>query len=181
MRIVVLTGSPHKEGTSALLADEFIRGAVESGNEVFRFDTAFKSVHPCIGCDVCECGKRPCVYRDDMAELYPVLKRADMVVFVTPLYYHAMSAQIKMAIDRFHGIDDMLRGAGKQAMLVVTAGSDKHRVTNGAVGSYQETLHYLGWKDVGTLLAYGCYARADIDKTDYPEKAYRLGKEVKAL
>lgn len=31
MKIVVLTGSPHRHGTSALLADEFIRGAKESG------------------------------------------------------------------------------------------------------------------------------------------------------
>ena len=31
MRVTVITGSPHKKGTSALLADEFIRGAREAG------------------------------------------------------------------------------------------------------------------------------------------------------
>lgn len=29
MHIVMITGSPHKKGTSALLADEFIRGVKE--------------------------------------------------------------------------------------------------------------------------------------------------------
>lgn len=178
MRIVVLTGSPHKRGTSALLADEFVRGAIEAGNEVFRFDTAFENVHPCIGCDVCQCGEKPCVFKDSMVDLYPQLQKADMVVFVTPLYYHAMSAQIKMAIDRFHGIDDILRGTDKQAMLIVTAASTEHRITTGAVGSYYEMLHYLGWTDAGTLLVYGCCTRADIEKTDYPEQAYQLGKET---
>ena len=48
MYIVMITGSPHKNGTSALLADEFIKGAEESGHSVFRFNTAFECVHPCI-------------------------------------------------------------------------------------------------------------------------------------
>lgn len=179
MKIVVITGSPHKNGTSALLADEFIRGAGENGHEVFRFDTAFECVHPCIGCDACETGRKPCVFKDCMTELYPKLKESDMVVFVSPLYYHGLSSQIKMAIDRFHGIDDHLRGADKRAMLIVTAADTAPSVMNGAVGTYRETLRYLGWKDAGMLLAYGCYTRADIEKTDYPHKAYELGKRVK--
>lgn len=178
MKIVVLTGSPHKKGTSAWMAEEFIRGAKENGHTVYRFDTAFECVHPCIGCDVCQCGKNPCVFKDAMAELYPKLVEADMVVFVTPLYYHGMSAQIKMAIDRFHGIDDLLRGAKKKAALIITAASSDRRITTGAVGSYHETLHYLGWQDAGCLLAYGCYTREDMEKTDYPRQAYQFGKAV---
>ena len=38
MKIVVITGSPHRHGTSALLADEFIRGAEEAGHSVTSFD-----------------------------------------------------------------------------------------------------------------------------------------------
>lgn len=178
MKIVVITGSPHKEGTSALLAQEFIRGAEESGHEIYRFDTAFECVHPCIGCDVCQTGAKPCVFKDCMTELYPWLKEADMVVFVSPLYYHGLSAQIKMTIDRFHGIDDHLRGKNKKAILIVTAADSTPSVMNGAVATYRETLRYLRWQDAGTLLAYGCYARADIEKTEYPEKAYQMGKAV---
>ena len=133
VRIVVITGSPHRNGTSALLADKFIQGATEAGNEVYRFDAAFENVHPCIGCDTCECGKRPCVFKDGMTGLYAELLKADMVVFVTPLYYHAMSSQIKMAVDRFHGIDDLLRGTDKKAMLLVSAASTDKRIMNGRV------------------------------------------------
>ena len=53
MRIVVITGSPHRHGTSALLADRFIQGAQEAGHEVFRFDAAFETVHPCLACEKC--------------------------------------------------------------------------------------------------------------------------------
>ncbi len=38
MKIVVLTGSPHHPGTSEQLADAFVKGATEAGNEVYRFD-----------------------------------------------------------------------------------------------------------------------------------------------
>jgi multimeric flavodoxin WrbA len=41
MKIVVVTGSPHKAGTSALLADKFIEGAQAAGHEVFRFQCGF--------------------------------------------------------------------------------------------------------------------------------------------
>ena len=178
MKIVVMTGSPHRNGTSALLADEFIRGARESAHQIDRFDAAFEDIHPCVGCDACGTGKNPCVFQDSMAELYPRLKSADMVVLISPLYYHGLSAQIKVAIDRFHGIDDHLRGAHKKAVLIVTAASRTQTVMNGAVETYRETLRYLGWQDVGMLLAYGCATREDIEKTEYPQRAYHLGTAV---
>ena len=179
MNIVVLTGSPHKSGTSALLAENFIKGAQDAGHEVFRFDAAFKNVHPCLGCDKCELGKSPCVFQDDMIKFYPELCKADLIAFITPLYYYGASAQIKTVIDRFHGIDDLLRGADKKAALIVTAGDSAPQVMSGVLGNYHETLHYLKWTDAGTLLALDCYTRADIEATDYPAQAYALGRSMK--
>lgn len=54
------------------------------------------------------------MFQDGMNCLYPELKKTDMVVFVSPLYHHGLSAQIKTAIDRFHGIDDDLVGTDKK-------------------------------------------------------------------
>ena len=59
MKITVITGSPHKNGTSARLAEEFIKGAESAGHKVFRFDGAFKNVHPCIACEKCHKVIRP--------------------------------------------------------------------------------------------------------------------------
>jgi hypothetical protein len=42
MKIVVLTGSPRRNGNTAFLADNFIKGAKEAGHDVFRFDLHFK-------------------------------------------------------------------------------------------------------------------------------------------
>ena len=62
MNITVITGSAHRNGTSALLADKFIEGAKEAGHDVFRFDAAFKNIHGCIGCDTCNKKGNGCVY-----------------------------------------------------------------------------------------------------------------------
>ena len=53
MKVLVITGSPHKNGTTAALAEQFIAGAKAAGHEVTRFDAAFKQVHPCIACEKC--------------------------------------------------------------------------------------------------------------------------------
>lgn len=179
MKIVVMTGTPHKDGTSALLTKEFIQGAIESGNEIFRFDTAFKKIHFCIGCEKCKTGDDICVFQDDMCELYPKIEEADLIVFVTPLYYLGMSAQIKTAIDRLHGINKHIRYASKKAMMIVTAGSNKSFMEDTITTSYQNLLQYFGWEDMGILYAKGCYNKADIITTDYPQKAYELGKMIK--
>ncbi len=47
MKIVVLEGSPNKDGSSNLLATEFIRGAKEGGHSVQVIDAAHEDIHPC--------------------------------------------------------------------------------------------------------------------------------------
>ncbi len=178
MKILVLTGSPRKRGTSSHLTDKFIEGALESGHSVTRFDTAFMDIHPCIACDKCEGGKNPCVFKDDMSKIYPVMKESDMVVLATPTYYHGMSSQIRTCIDRFHGIDHLIRGTGKKTILLTTAADTRPWVTQGLVGTYEASNLYLQWHDCGRVIAQGCYQLEQLLKTDYPEQAYQLGKSL---
>lgn len=177
MKILVLTGSPHKKGTSALLADEFIRGARESGNEVFRFDAGLENVHPCIGCGKCKYGKHPCVFNDAMTTLDPILLDSDIIVFVTPLYYHGFSAQLKAVIDRFQTTVFSMKGH-KKTILMVTAASDEEYVTDAICAHYHSLLRFMQWQDIGTVLARGCAVREDIEGTEFPKNAYSLGKSI---
>lgn len=179
MKIVVITGSPHKAGTSALLAEKFISGANASGNEVFCFQAAFQNVHPCIGCEKCQCGKSPCVFHDGMSDLAPKLKEANVVAFVSPVYYHDVSAQLKTVIDRFHGIEISLQNSPKQAVILLTAAASDPDVAAGALAVHQRTLRHLNWQDRGHIVAVSCNMREDIKRTDYPEQAYLMGKSFK--
>ena len=175
MKIIMMTGSAHKNGTSAYLAEHFMRGAKEAGHEVSRFDTAFMDIHPCIGCDHCRRKDGVCVYQDDMNQINPVLKEADAVVFVSPIYYYDINAQLKTAIDRFYASNAQIQ-TPKKAALLLTSGDAEWDVTAGAIGTYQEDAEYsrkssrrnshrrhicsekiLERKSLGTQFAFTCF------------------------
>lgn len=174
MRITVITGSPHKDGTSALLADKFIEGAKTNGHDIFRFNAAFEDIHPCLGCD--RCGMNgPCIHQDAIdKKLMPKLLDADLVAFVTPLYYYGMSAQIKMAIDRFYARNSRLH-ENKKAVLMATAYNSSDWTFNALTEHYKTLVRYMGWEDKGMVLAVGCGGRSDIERSDFPNQAFKLG------
>ena len=51
--IVVITGSPRRNGNSFAMTDAFIRAAQEKGHTVTRFDAAFRKVGGCRACETC--------------------------------------------------------------------------------------------------------------------------------
>ena len=117
MRILVIGGSPHEHGSSNMLAGEFIRGAEEAGHEVEVFDAAKADLHPCIGCDVCGTAG-PCTFDDDMTQLKDRIRQADLLAFVTPLYYFSVSTQLKCVIDRFYSFNTELASMRKNTALL---------------------------------------------------------------
>lgn len=177
MRILVLTGSPHKRGTSALLAESFAAGAREAGHEVTVFDAAFAEVSPCQACDACRAQAGACVRQDAMETLWPRLLAADLVALVTPLYYFGMSAQLKAVIDRFHARSALLRQRPKQALLLATC-ADGPSAMGALKAHYESICQYLGWQDRGQLLAHGMAVREDMEDSGYPAQAFALGRRL---
>ncbi len=176
MKIVVLTGSPHRNGTTSVLAERFIAGAQEAGHEIFRFDAAFKNIHPCQGCDACGMNG-PCVQKDDIEnELIMRLVDADLIALITPVYYFHVSAQLKTLIDRFYARTGRI--SGKRSVLLAAAGSNTE-LTMQSLRKYYATLSgYMRWQNAGMVLAPNCKTRADILQTQYPDAAYNLGKNL---
>lgn len=177
MKIVIITGSAHRHGTTAALADKFEQGAADAGHEIFRFNAAFQSVHPCIGCDKCrENGK--CVFHaDDMKILNPHLLEADVIVFVSPIYYFALNAQIKAVIDRFYANDDALHGE-KKAILMTAMTDAELSAASGANATFKEILKYLDWENAGILNARNSSTVSDLREDDL-KYAYDLGRNLK--
>jgi multimeric flavodoxin WrbA len=177
MKITVITGSPRKKGTSALLADKFIEGAKEAGNDVFRFDAAFEEIKPCMACDYCASHNGQCVRKDAMNTWYEKLIEADMIVFVTPLYYYGMSTQLKAVIDRFHANNAKLAGNKKSMMLATSYGANDWTM-EALEKNYESILRFMNWNDAGKLFATGCPVREVIEQTNFPNQAYELGKSI---
>ena len=176
MKILVITGSPRKNGNSATLADHFIRGAKEAGHEVVRFDAAFKKVHPCIACNSCGMDG-PCVFKDDFEFVRKHIVEADCVVFATPMYYFGISAQLKTVIDRFYAINGSIH-VPKKAVLLMTYANTAASEAVPIQSHYEVLLKYLGWTDAGQVIAPGVWPVGAVNRTKYPEQAYQLGRKI---
>ncbi|MGN1032094.1 MAG: flavodoxin family protein [Intestinibacter sp.] len=182
MKILILTGSPRTKGTTALLAEQFAIGAKEAGHDVVRFDTAKLNIKPCQSCYSCRKSDKndsKCAFNDDMTAIYPEILSADMIVFVTPVYYFGISAQLKSAIDRFFAINTNLRESHKKAILLAAGGDEEGWAMTALKLSYETICRYLNMKDMGQIIALGCYQREDMENSGYPEIARKLGQSIK--
>lgn len=112
-----------------------------------------------------------------MNKLNPELLASNLVAFVTPLYYYDMTAQIKTVIDRFYANNSKLMG-NKKAVLMATAYANKDWTMDSLTEHYKTLVLYLKWEDAGMVLAVGCGVRSDIERTDFPNQAYKMGLNV---
>lgn len=176
MKVVVLTGSPRKNGNTNTLAARFIEGAKAAGHEVFRFDAAEAKVSPCRACNACGMNG-PCVLKDDFEQLREKLVEADVIAFATPMYYFGFSAQLKAVIDRFYALAGRLHTPKRCVLMMAYADTDarKRRVLT---DYYELLLDYHGWTDAGRVIAPGCWPAGAINATDLPQKAYTLGNTL---
>lgn len=178
--IVVLNGSPRKKGNTSTLVTEFIRGANESGNDVTEFLLEEMSISGCKGCFGGHSSKEcPCVQQDNMNKIYPAIKKCEVVVLASPLYYWNMSGQIRTAIDRLFALEEgdgnLLRGHDRSSALLMAA--EGHGFDD-VVTYYDHLLEHLKWKNLGHVLAGGNGDVGDINGKIEIAKAYELGRSI---
>ena len=152
MKILVLNGSPRRNGNTAAHIAAFVEGAQAAGNDVTVFEVCEKQIAGCRGCEYCHTkGNGACVQKDDMQELYDLLADTEMLVLASPIYYFGLSAQLQAAIHRTYaiGIPARLR----KAALLLSSGSDD--VYEGAIYEYEKLCDWMKLEDVGILTAHG--------------------------
>ncbi len=178
MNIVVLEGSPNQHGSSNMLAEEFIRGAKEAGHQVKVIDAAHAELHPCTGC--VHCGDEgPCVQKDDMEPFRREILEADMMAFVTPLYYYGMSTQLKTLVDRFCAINSSITRKHMNSALLSAAWNADSWTFEALEAHYKTLVRYLDLDDQGMILGKGCGTPALTKRSSYPKKAYEFGRRLK--
>lgn len=104
-KILILLGSPRRNGNTTILANQVAKGAKLGGADVEVIYLNGKNIKPCQACDKCQKeGAKGCVINDDMQPIYPKFIAADSVVMTTPIYFCNVSAQIKLFIDRLYSL-----------------------------------------------------------------------------
>ena len=158
--ILILNGSPRKNGATASLIKAFVDSATASGNEIREAYIHGMEIKNCMGCDACMKTHTGCVQKDaGMAEIYAALSWCDVIVFASPVYFGYMTAQLKTVIDRMWAWFNLPGnfGAKKKAVLISTARGTDYSMTLDQYGIYSK---YMGWDDLGHILGAGKEAEA---------------------
>lgn len=156
MKILVLNGSPRQKGNTAQMTAAFREGAEAAGHQVDVVDVCRKKIAGCLACEYCHTrGNGACIQKDDMQEIYDLLKEAEMLVIASPIYYHGISGQLKCTLDRFYSAayPQKPQKLKKAAMILSSGDPDMYE---GALFSYEgDFLGYLGLENMGIFTAHG--------------------------
>ena len=120
--ILGICGSPRKMATDHVLG-EALKMLEERGFQTSLFSVRGKNISPCKHCDYCLKNKE-CIVKDDMHQLYPLLRDAKGFVIATPVYNGGLSAQTKVIIDRTRATlaADPKALRGKPGMAIAVGG-----------------------------------------------------------
>jgi multimeric flavodoxin WrbA len=123
--IVGICGSPRQQATEHILK-EALRMLAEQGFETRFFTVRGKHISFCTHCDHCLTHKE-CVFKDDMQEVYALLKAAKGVIFATPVYNGGISAQTKAVMDRCRAVVASDKNFFKYKIgMGIALGGDRH-------------------------------------------------------
>jgi hypothetical protein len=112
-------------------------GAEQAGATTTHFRCADMIVKPCQACGP-DATSGYCIYHDDMDPLFAALERAHAVVVGSPIYFDAVSAQLKLVMDRCNCVTPLVsareggfefrpKWSRTRRGVFVTACSSKHR------------------------------------------------------
>lgn len=178
MKIVVITGSPRKNGNSFAMTDAFIKKAEAQGHTVQRFDAAFLKIGGCHACMTCYKTGKACSFDDDFNTIAPAILEADAVVFSMPVYWYSIPAQIKGVIDRLFSL--VVGGkdiAGKKCGLITCCEEEDLGVMDGVRMPVERSAALLKWEMVGEVLVPGVLNAGDIQHTDGCRQAEALAEK----
>ena len=176
-KILIVHGSPRKNGNSQMLADAFAQGAISAGNEVTQVDVGQMKIGGCLACEYCFKHEGECVQKDAMQDIYPLLREHDTIVYAVPMYFYTWPAQIRAFQDRmFCGIAKPF-GIKRAALLLCF--EDKDITTaEGLVKSFRIATDYCKQENLGEVLVNNVYEKGAIEGNPGLEEARKLGASI---
>ncbi|HQK25469.1 MAG TPA: flavodoxin family protein [Synergistaceae bacterium] len=178
MRILAINGSPRgAQGNTEAMLQPFLEGARAFGAEtevVYARDLSVGFCQGCFGCWFKTPGR--CILKDDMEALLERLRRADAVIWATPLYHFGMTAQLKAIMERTLPLAD--------PHIVRQGSTYTHDLREGLSPSKAVLLSNCGFPEIhhfdGLLEQFRCLARAEGREDGAPADAVilRPGGEI---
>ncbi len=99
VRVLGISGSPHRHGNTETLLDQFLEGAHDTGASTEKVILRELVYSPCKGCNVCH-RTGDCVVEDDLSPLLNRILAVDCLAVASPIYSMGITAELKGLIDR---------------------------------------------------------------------------------
>lgn len=177
-KVLIVSSSLRAGSNSELLAEEAELGAKEAGNETELISLKGRDLHFCRGCLACQKTMK-CVIRDDMDSMIDKVRDAEVLIFVTPIYYYELSGQLKTFLDRCNPLFPQ-KNAFRDVYLITTCADESNTACEKAVSGINGWIDcFDGVRFAGSLCGAGVNDAGEMKKhPDLLKAAYDLGRNV---
>jgi len=185
MKVLEILGSPRLAGNSDILLDQALAGARDAGAETEKIILTQKKISGCLDSEKCnETGV--CAIKDDMQEIQQKILEADTVLHSAPVYFWAMTSQMKAYLDRwcvfFNGhwrLHDAYapKMKVKKIGLITVCGDPDVSTANPIIHSFKTTCQFAGLKWLGVVQASASEKGEIAENETMKKEAYNLGKK----
>lgn len=158
IRIFVYSGSRNLHSTTQIIAMELVKTIAERTQARVVVDeyTGYNThMEECIGCTQCfirgSCGMDG---KDDMNEIRKKMLAADCIIMGSPVYFHAVSGNMKKLVDRLSYWTHTMELTGKLGIVIATSGGNGLNYVSEYLKKFMD---YLGIINVGIIKAATYY------------------------
>jgi len=189
MKVLGVMGSPRVGGNSDILLDEALAGAKDAGADVEKIILNKLKISGCHDCKKCnETGI--CVLKDDMPEIHKKILDADAIIHSCPVYFWAMTAQMKAYLDRWTALFDAEwhwqkayypKMKGKRIGLITVCGDPNPHTADPIVHSFKSTADMTKLSWLGAVMASAAEKADIINDITAIGQAFELGKKASQM
>lgn len=185
-KVVIFMGSPRKNSSTHILANEAARALCEQGipsQVIFLNDLR---IYDCRGCHACkEESRDACIIRDDMQEIYPLIDASAGIIVAAPVYFGYVPAQTKAWLDRlvpYIGMDMHPKITGRKPIsFIFTQNMPDGSLFEQSLKGFMQGVAMTGLVVHDYLIATDCEAGLKTpveERPDLMEKAYAIGRDL---
>jgi multimeric flavodoxin WrbA len=185
-KILIISGSPKKDGNTAALIKWFKQGALSNQAQVEVIHAAFLK-YKTNGCTACRtCQKRTeyeCAIEDEASPVLTKIAQADVIVFATPLYFFSASAQTKLILDRMFSLykwdneTDKFTTPLKGKTMVLIASAYEDVGLDALEKPFKLTADYTGMKFRSLLVPNAGVSGEIKSKSRWQKRTIAFGKD----
>lgn len=184
--IAAIYGSPRRDGNSALLLDQAVKGARSQGAHIEEIFLREYTISPCLELYNClNSGK--CAIEDDFPQILEKLEQSDGIILASPIFFYTVSAHTKIMMDRCQSLwirknvlKDIDNTSPRRKGLFLAVGATQGKqLFDGAVLTVKYFFDVFDMDITDTVLCRGVDRKGEIIKHDkYMKAAYTSGANL---